>query len=168
MKLECIVSGGQTGADRGGLKAAFFLGIAMGGWCPKGRKAEDGEIPEEYPLRETPSTQYVQRTEWNVRDSDATLVFIHGAMGRGSSVTVRHCQNLRKPCCVIDLSKSDDKANARLVSEFIEKHDPRVLNIAGTRGSKAPGIEEQVTRVILLSFAMSEGDRRSNSGESLI
>lgn len=75
MKLIKIVSGGQTGADRAALDWALAHGVPCGGWCPKGRKAEDGPIDLKYPLKETPSSSYIQRTEWNVRDSDATVVF---------------------------------------------------------------------------------------------
>ena len=70
-----ILSGGQTGADRAALDFAIEFGLAHGGWCPRGRLAEDGPIDERYDLTETPSRRYNQRTEWNIRDSDATVVF---------------------------------------------------------------------------------------------
>src|SRR5436190_21358059 len=70
-----IISGGQTGADRAALNFAIAHGIPHGGWCPKNRRAEDGPIPAKYSLNETPSTHYAQRTEWNVRHSNATLIF---------------------------------------------------------------------------------------------
>lgn len=70
--VDKIISGGQTGADRAALDWAIAIGVSHGGWCPKGRKAEDGEIDGRYNLRETPSADYPQRTEWNVRDSDGT------------------------------------------------------------------------------------------------
>ena len=74
-----IISGGQTGADRGGLDAAMDLGIEHGGWCPKGRRAEDGRIPDRYTLEETTSTDYTVRTEKNVEWADGTVVFTFGA-----------------------------------------------------------------------------------------
>jgi hypothetical protein len=74
MKSIKIVSGGQTGADRAALDWALAHSVACGGWCSKGRKAENGPIDPKYPLKETPSDVYIQRTEWNVRDSDATVV----------------------------------------------------------------------------------------------
>lgn len=84
MKISKIVSGGQTGADRGGLDAAIELGIPHGGWCPKGRKSEDGVIPEKYLLKEMSSADYLKRTEQNVVDSDATVIFTYGQPTGGS------------------------------------------------------------------------------------
>lgn len=83
-KLQ-IISGGQTGADRAGLDFAIAHGFPHGGWCPKGRKALDGPLPERYLLQETPSEDYPQRTEWNVRDSDGTVVFMLAAKASGGS-----------------------------------------------------------------------------------
>jgi len=95
---DVIISGGQTGVDRGALDAAARLGIAHGGWCPRGRRAEDGEIPERYRLRETPSRRYAQRTAWNVRDSDATLVLIEGDLAGGTALTVRLARTWASLC----------------------------------------------------------------------
>ncbi len=85
--ISRIVSGGQTGADRGGLDAAIELGIPHGGWCPKGRKSEDGTIPLIYQLVETSSSDYKVRTEKNVADSDATVIFTYGKPTGGSKPT---------------------------------------------------------------------------------
>ena len=86
---EKIVSGGQTGADRAALDWSIKNGIPHGGWCPKGRKAEDGPIDGKYQLKETPSSNYPQRTEWNVRDSDGTVVFsVKAVLTGGSKRTV--------------------------------------------------------------------------------
>src|SRR6266571_9073801 len=84
MVVSKIVSGGQTGVDRAALDVALELGIPCGGWCPRGRRAEDGIIPERYPLIETPTTAYPQRTERNVRDSDGTLVLTVGRADGGT------------------------------------------------------------------------------------
>jgi hypothetical protein len=73
--VQKIVSGGQTGADRAALEWAVEHNIPYGGWCPKGRLAEDGPIDLRYQLQETPSSSYPQRTEWNARDSDGTVTF---------------------------------------------------------------------------------------------
>lgn len=84
-----IISGGQTGVDRAALDAALQLGIPCGGWCPKGRKAKDGPIPDRYPLKETESGSYPVRTEMNVRDSDGTLILTWGRPTGGTALTVR-------------------------------------------------------------------------------
>ncbi|HLF11639.1 MAG TPA: putative molybdenum carrier protein, partial [Gammaproteobacteria bacterium] len=83
-----IVTGGQTGVDRAALDAALELGLACGGWCPKGRWAEDGEIPPRYPLKETTSTDPARRTRANVRDADATLVLTDGEPTGGTRLTM--------------------------------------------------------------------------------
>src|ERR1022692_3703229 len=91
--LQKIVSGGQTGADRAALDFAIEHGIPHGGWCPKGRRSEEGPIDVRYELKETPSTVYLQRTEWNARDSDGTVVFSIGpTLSGGSKKTVSLAQ----------------------------------------------------------------------------
>jgi hypothetical protein len=97
MKPITIVSGGQTGADRAALDWALAHNVPCGGWCPKGRKAEDGPIEPKYPLKATPSGSYLQRTEWNVRDSDANVLFsIEPTLTGGSNKTVEFARKHRK------------------------------------------------------------------------
>ena len=97
-KILKIVSGGQTGADRAALDWAIANGVDYGGWCPKGRRSEDGTIPSQYQLQETLSTDYLQRTEWNVRDSDGTVIFSLGEhLTGGSWRTVEFAIKHRKP-----------------------------------------------------------------------
>ena len=92
-----IVSGGQTGADRAALDWALKHNVPCGGWCPKGRKAEDGPIDSKYPLQETPSSSYLQRTEWNVRDSDATVLFsIQPILSGGSKRTMEFAREAQE------------------------------------------------------------------------
>src|SRR6187397_3130266 len=103
---EKIVSGGQTGADRAALDWAIVRGIPHGGWCPKGRRAEDGPIDGRYRLNETPSANYVQRTEGNARDSDATVVFSIGEILTGASrKTVELARKQGRP--VLHLSRAN-------------------------------------------------------------
>jgi hypothetical protein len=110
--ISKIVSGGQTGADRGGLDAAIQLGIPHGGWCPKGRKAEDGVIPAIYLLVETDSADYRIRTEKNVVDSDATAVFTSGELSGGSKLTADFAEMHGKPWRHIDLRATREGAAA--------------------------------------------------------
>ncbi len=136
--LQKIISGGQTGVDRGALDAALKAGFPCGGWCPAGRWAEDGVIPEAYPLREVPGGGYTERTLRNVLDSDGTLVIHFGPLGGGTALTVQECIRHGKPYCLIDGSQVEATRGARLALEFIEADGIRVLNLAGPRRSSQP------------------------------
>lgn len=133
-----IISGGQSGVDRAALDVAEKLGIARGGWCPKGRLAEDGPIAASYPLTETPSGAYEQRTMWNVRDADATLILAARApLTGGTRYTKNVAEGLRKPHQVVVL---DDQGSIAITVQWLRSHDVRVLNVAGPRESGEPGI----------------------------
>jgi Circularly permutated YpsA SLOG family len=132
-----VVSGGQTGVDRAALDAARTAGLPRGGWCPRGRLAEDGPIAPGYPLVETPSADYAQRTEWNVRDSDATLVVARGRPTGGTALTAALARRLGKPLLVVDLSRNPSLEEA---SRWVEARGIGVLNVAGPRESQRPGI----------------------------
>jgi Circularly permutated YpsA SLOG family len=148
--IEKLVSGGQTGVDRAALDVALELGLPCGGWCPRGRKAEDGPIDERYPLRETDSAEYPPRTEANVRDSDATLILKAGKMDRGTALTLRLAQGLGKPCRVLDLAENPDPAE---VLRWVEENSVRVLNVAGPRESSQPGIYQEARAFLLLTLS---------------
>src|SRR3989304_5681242 len=98
-----IVTGGQTGVDRGALDAAIARGIPHGGWCPQGRLAEDGRIPDLYQIQENDSPDYTIRTERNVLDSDATLILCRGPLSGGTLLTFHFAKQHQKPCLVVDL-----------------------------------------------------------------
>ena len=140
-----MISGGQTGVDRSALDVALELGMPAGGWCPKGRKAEDGSLSSRYPLTETPSEQYWQRTEWNVRDSDGTLVLTRGAPAEGTAYTIEVARKSGKPCLVLDLSEEPSES---VVQAWADEHKVRVLNVAGPRESKCPGIYAQAAQFL--------------------
>lgn len=140
--LVGIVSGGQTGVDRAALDVAMAHGIACGGWVPRGRRAEDGRVPDVYPLRETRSGAYGERTRLNVRDADATLIITRGEPCGGTALTIASAERLRRPYLVVDLSASADPA---MVRGWLAALAVRVLNIAGPRESGCPGIHAQAT-----------------------
>eukprot|EP01061_Rhynchopus_euleeides_P026874 TRINITY_DN4374_c0_g2_i1.p1 TRINITY_DN4374_c0_g2~~TRINITY_DN4374_c0_g2_i1.p1 ORF type:complete len:203 (+),score=30.86 TRINITY_DN4374_c0_g2_i1:233-841(+) len=139
-----VVSGGQTGVDRAALDAAFALQLPMGGWCPKGRRAEDGSIDSKYPLVETPTRNYKQRTEWNVRDSDATLILVWKVMqkGGGTELTAKFAEKHRKPFLVVDISTGYSPSSAATLDGFLDEHAVEVLNVAGPRESDTVPVYE--------------------------
>lgn len=143
-----IVSGGQTGADRAALDFALEHGFPHGGWCPQGRLAEDGAIDHCYRLQETPSPTYAQRTEWNVRDSDGTVIFtLTRELTGGSLLTAEFARRLGKP--LLHLSRRDHSIPPeQALRQFLLAHHIRVLNIAGPRSSFTPTIGAFVREVL--------------------
>ncbi|CAF1177340.1 unnamed protein product [Rotaria sordida] len=143
--LKKIITGGQTGVDRSALDVAIELNYEYGGWCPHGRKAEDGIIdPIKYAnLEETSTDHYPQRTEFNVRDSDGTLIIVVGgedAMDRGSKLTVDMTKKYEKPLFTVNLNEEDNSANETKVIEWLSTNKIEILNIAGPREETLPGI----------------------------
>jgi len=128
--VERVVSGGQTGVDRAALDVALALGIPCGGWCPAGRRAEDGRLPERYPLRETPSPEYGQRTQWNVRDSDATLIIARRPLSGGTARTLCWARAYGRPHQVADPTRAGEVERIR---SWLIGVAPAVLNVAGPR-----------------------------------
>lgn len=137
-----ILSGGQTGADRAALDFAIRHGFPHGGWCPQGRRAEDGAIDELYQLDETPTPKYDQRTRWNVRDSDATLlVTIAAELTGGTGLTAQVTDQLGKPWLHIARDTIDNVLDAaQTIRDFLAQHAVRRLNVAGPRASQEPEI----------------------------
>ena len=149
--LRKIISGGQTGVDRAALDAAQALGFETGGWCPKGRLAEDGAIPEAYPLTETGSAEYEERTRLNVRDSDATLILARGRLSGGTLMTAELARDLGRPHRIDDLNQSPDPAAC---VRWIEGTGAEVLNVAGPRETGAPGIHAEAAEYLRAVLAV--------------
>ena len=136
--LKKVVSGGQTGVDRGALMAALSLNFDCGGWCPPGRLAEGGVIPPEFPMTEMATGHYAERTLRNVLDSDATVVLYFGTMEGGTKQTQRLCAKHAKPHLPIDAACTGDDAATEAIRVFVLSHSVQVLNVAGPRQSKEP------------------------------
>ena len=154
--IRKIVSGGQTGVDRGALDAALALGIPHGGWCPRGRRAEDGRIPRRYALVETRSSTYPVRTRRNVTDSDATLVVTIGRPRDGTALTCTLARKLGKPLFVVDLATPPPLADVR---RWLRTHEVATLNVAGPRASTHPGIARRAETFLVAVLA---GRRRAH------
>lgn len=154
--IHFIRSGGQTGVDRAALDAAIQAGIDCGGWCPRGRFAEDGTIPAAYPLVESANPDYAERTLWNVRDADGTLILAWGAPEGGTALTRVFAMKEDKPYLVLDLA-ADARVEEAL--QWIRAHGVRTLNVAGPRESSVPGIYAHARAFLdtLLAEAQSQG-----------
>ncbi|MCD6040296.1 MAG: molybdenum cofactor carrier [Gammaproteobacteria bacterium] len=176
--IKKIVSGGQTGVDRAGLDAAIGWGIDHGGWCPRGRQAEDGDIHVRYNLQcpvdgdseEKEENIYNERTKLNIRDSDGTLIFVPKiplplSITDGTNLTIKEVRAKNKPYLMVDLSES---FNPDIVAEWVKKNKIKTLNIAGPRESQSPGIYESTLRALKIFFVVlniknAQGELESNN-----
>ncbi len=156
MLIETIVSGGQTGADRAALDWALEHGVAHEGWCPAGRRAEDGPISGHYRLRETEEEGYLSRTECNVRDSDGTVILtLKAELSGGSLATARFAKSMSKPW--VHISRADQPDPGGTLRRFVREHGVRVLNVAGPRASGEPGVGHFVVEVLSAAFEEDAG-----------
>jgi len=158
--MVTVVSGGQTGVDRAALDAAISAHVPYRGWCPKGGWAEDCPDPPgvrvRYPnLQETPEQAPAQRTEWNVRDSDAFMVLVDGrglAVSKGAALAIKKAQALGKPLRVVDVNSSDALSQAK---KFLNARNVQAVCIAGARESEAPGVYAKARGLLGVLMAAS-------------
>ena len=155
--VERLISGGQTGVDEAALTAALQLGIPTGGWCPAGRQNEQGSIAEEFCLRETPLEDSSQRTEWNVRDSDSTLILCREVdLQGGTELTRKFADAWNRPCFMVSQGGENPVQKIR---EILSNCPHRILNLAGPRESEEPGIQDWAYEILLK--ALARGPSRS-------
>jgi hypothetical protein len=166
MQITRIISGGQTGVDRAALDVAIELGVEHGGWVPKGRRAEDGPLDEKYGVVETPSENASQRTEWNVRDADGTLIVASGQLAGGTELTKRLAAELDKPHLVVDPWTQSVEQAVRCVSAWAASFPGNVLNVAGPRESEAPMIYGHAY-IILKNFLLSRQSASRTDGGTI-
>lgn len=152
-----VISGGQTGVDRAALDAAIEAGLEYGGWCPKGRIAEDGIIPSRYELVETLSSSYEERTEWNIRDADATLVILFGEASGGTAYTIDVAKRIGKPLFIIS---ADDNDAVEKVVLWIRTNRFKLLNVAGPRASFSPQVYPVAKKLLSRIFDEITGKAR--------
>lgn len=140
--------------DRAALDTALRLGLPHRGWCPRGRRAEDGVIPMHYNLTELDSTDYKVRTRRNVEDSDATLIICMGSLTPGSTLTRRCALDAGRPCRVVDLHAGVPRPLlCDTVRDWLELYNVKALNVAGTRESSRPGIHAAACEFLAQLFA---------------
>ena len=157
-----IISGGQTGVDRGALDAALELGVECDGWCPTGRLAEDGEIPKRYPVVELANAGYAERTVQNVTDSDGTLIISNGEPIGGTRETVERCVENDKPYLVINYKKMPTIDAGETALQFLRSHHIRRLNVAGPRASQWPEGHAVTYLIISLILRRISGQNDAN------
>lgn len=150
MSLARIVSGGQTGVDRGALDAALDAGFDCGGWCPQGRMAEDGDIPIRYVMAELAGAGYEKRTLKNVLDSDGTAILYFGVLEGGTLQTKEYCVEHGKPVELVDATKASPAEAAARIAAFIRNRRIAILNVAGPRASKQPAAYDYARATIRL------------------
>lgn len=152
--LKKIISGGQTGADRGGLDAARELGLERGGFVPRERRSEDGQVPDSYKnMVQTESRSFGPRTLLNVKHSDGTILFTRTYLGPGSKLTISFAEKEKKPLLHIDLAQCPLEITP-LICRWIQEHQIQILNVAGSRESSAVGIQEEVTRKLVSAITI--------------
>jgi len=149
-----IISGGQTGADRAALDWAIASGIPHEGWCPRGRRAEDGLLDARYLLKETLSANYLHGTEWNVRNSQATVLFclapkLTGGSLKTAALARKHCKLL------LHLTAAAALPHGQVLRDFVAVNRIQRLNVAGPRASKEPGVAAFVREVLDQAFVFT-------------
>ena len=140
-----IISGGQAGVDRAALDAAIGRQLDHGGWCPRGRLAEDGRIDEHYRLLETDTANYSVRTRKNVETADGTLIIYKRILTGGSRLTETIARQSGKPCLLIDLT---DEIHIEKICQWLKDSGIKTLNIAGPRASNEPDIYDSARQLI--------------------
>lgn len=159
---ELVISGGQTGSDRGGLLAAMKLGYRTGGWVPKGRRAEDGVVPPEFTVTEAESDGWTERTQLNIECADATIVFTYEDTATGgSALTLKLMRESKQAGYHMPLERGANAAlNRKAATElrcWLARVRPSTLNVAGSRESKAPGLQAHVEAVLLMALQSPSG-----------
>jgi len=140
-----IISGAQTGVDRAALDAAIACGLNYGGSIPRGRLAEDGMIDKHYTaLVELESKNYAVRTRRNVRDADATLILCPGELEGGTALTAHIARKLGRPVLLVNINKETNHCAIKQMHVWLNDHKPAVLNVAGPRESRHPGLYARV------------------------
>jgi hypothetical protein len=150
--IRMIISGGQTGADQAALDVAIKFGIPHSGWIAKGRKNENGRLPDKYQLQEMPAASRASHAEQNLLDSDGTLIISHGKLTGGSEFVRKIAMHHERPWLHIDLSRTIAFKAARKIRLWLRSHKIEVLNVAGPRASKDSEIYKDTVEILETAF----------------
>ncbi len=165
-RVKKIISGGQTGVDQAALQVAINTGIDHGGWCPPGRVCENGLIPEQFKLKETPKERDAsapdvprsQRTIWNVRDADGVLIFCESTKlqsDRGTKLAFETSLKLGKPYLVMNINEQQDFNKIR---NWILDFEIRVLSIGGPSEETSLGIYEKAYSILMKILSITNDE----------
>jgi hypothetical protein len=169
MKIKQVISGGQTGADIAGLRAAKRVGIPTGGTAPKGWETEDGPKPDRlrsFGLIECTVEGYPARTKANVHTADITLIF-SGAEEKGTRLTKKLCLKANKHCLLASPNDGDTAGILEILNFIRNRMGSReefIVNVAGNRASKSEGIEEKVEEILVKVFEAINGRKAHATG----
>lgn len=148
MALQIIISGGQTGVDRGALDGCLELEFPCGGWCTAGRTAEDGPIPPRYPLIELQSPYYDDRTRRNIVESEATLIICDGKLSGGTLLTANYAKHIGRPVFIFEVSPFFIDRTMENLLDFLEAYQVETLNVAGPRASQWPKAYDNAKHIV--------------------
>jgi hypothetical protein len=165
--IRKIISGGQTGVDRAALDVAIKLAVPHGGWIPKGRITESGPLPENYRLKETPGSNYTERTEKNVLDADGTLIISHGRLTGGSEYTREMATRHNRPWLHIDLDQIAAFQAASVINQWVHQNKVEVLNVAGPRASKDPSVYKYTLNILESAYYLGLAETSMNGAGNL-
>jgi len=167
MAVRKIISGGQTGAERAGLKAARACGVALGGWVSRRRRAEDGKVPAEYAeMVETTSANPAERTRRNVADADGTLIVSHGPLRGGFALARGVAAEAGKPCLWLDMSLMPIETALERLTAWLHEHRIEVLNVAGPRASEDENVHDVVFALVSALLREEKRRRAANTAAS--
>ena len=164
IKIQKIISGGQTGAARAALDVALKLGIEYGGWIPRGRLTEDGPLPGMYRLEEMPTSSYTKRTRQNILDSDGTLILSHGALADGAAMARQTLRKCKRPWLHVDLHETAAFQAALDISDWVEDNRIAVLHVTGPRAGTDSDIYKNTLAILESAYYLCISAKHISGG----
>ena len=128
-----------------------------------GRKAEDGRIGGRYDLVELPTSSHPARTRRNIEESDATVIFsLEHFLSGGTKLTREYANKIGKPLLhIFDTWKERifnpdlHRLEIQALTNFFCSNEIEILNVAGSRESKEPGVYKWTLAMLHLFFNLT-------------